>query len=76
MKKADYFENTTMQLTVDLERQAFDIHVTRRSADKDAPPRIRRHRDISLASVARFYALSGGYRVAYSHKEKCHADQR
>lgn len=69
-------QHATMQLTVDLERQAFDIHVTRRSADKDAPPRIRHHRDITLSSVARFYELSGGKRTAYSYKEIGHADQR
>lgn len=58
--------HTRMQLTTDLERQAFDIHVTRRSADKDAPPRIQHYRDVSLASVARFYELSDGKRTVYS----------
>lgn len=60
--------HTRMQLTTDLERQAFDIHVTRRGDDRDAPPRIKHYRDISLASVARFYELSGGKRTAYSHR--------
>lgn len=70
-------QHSTMQLTVDLERQAFDIHVIRRSADKDAPPRIQHYRGVSLATVARFYELSGGKRTTYSTKqERHHANQR
>jgi len=61
--------HVTMQLSVDPAREAWDIHVTVRDGDnRDAPPRIRHYRNITLSSVERFYSLSDGKRTAYSTK--------
>lgn len=62
-------KHTTMQLYVDVEREAFDIIVTRQIIDGvERLPRRHEYRDVTLASVGRFYGLSGGMRTAYSTK--------
>jgi len=56
-----------MQLSVDPAREAWDVHVIERNpSDRDAPPRIRHYRGITLSSVERFYGLSDGKRTVYS----------
>lgn len=60
--------HTMMQLFEDGEG-GFNCHVTRRAlGERDAPPRIKHHRQITRSSLLRFLELSGGYRVAYSTK--------
>lgn len=63
--------HVTMQLSVDPAREAWDVHVTVRDGDdRDAPPRrVTHYRDITLASVERFYHLSGGYRADVDFEE-------
>jgi len=62
--------HTTMQLYEYID-DGFDCHVIERAIDeKDAPPVIRSHRNISQASVRRFLRLSGGNRTAYGMKER------
>jgi len=59
-----------MQLRMDILRDAWDVHVIERDpSDDDTPPRLRHYRDVSRASVVRFYTLSGGMRTAYGTKD-------
>ncbi len=59
---------TMAQLWTTPEGDTFDCHFSHRTDDRDTPPVIRSYRNISRASVCRFFEVSGMYRVAYSQR--------